>query len=101
MIARVFNGALGLPRSGRSAAIASLLRSEPFATVNGVPDWKVEMPATDHPPKGDFHQRDRGPGTAHKYALVKRCGRSKSLNPRSSFSPPCETGIEVKFGPGV
>ena len=29
--------------------------------------------------------------------MVNLCGRSKSLNPRSSFSPPCITGTEVRF----
>src|SRR5450759_5190961 len=97
MTARLFNGAPGLPMSGRSAGIPSLLRSEPLATVNGVPDWNVATPAIDHPPKPYFHQPDRGPGSAHRVTMVSRCGRSKSLNPRSSFNAPWDTGTDVRF----
>src|SRR5579872_5268514 len=97
MIAREFKGALGLPISGRSPKMPSLLRSEPFPTENGVPDWKVVMPAICHPPKGYFDQPDRGPGTDHRYETVRRCGRSKSLKPRSSFNPPNMIGTEVRF----
>ena len=75
-------------------------RVAPFATVYGVPDWNVVIPATDHPPNGYFHQPARGPGIAHKYAIVSRCVRSKSLMPRSSLSPPMDIGTEVKFPPG-
>src|SRR5580704_6235732 len=99
MIALVFTGAAGLPISGRSALVPRPFRFEPFATVNGVPDWNVVIPAIDHPLNVYFQKPDRGPGIVHRYAMVNRCGRSKSLTPRSSFNPPSDTGIEVKFAP--
>src|SRR5262249_41658143 len=99
MIALLFNGAFGLPVSGRSALVPKPFRVEPFATVNGVPDWNVIMPAIDQLANAYFNQPDLGPGATHRNARVNRCGRSKSLTPRSSFRPPTDTGIEVKFAP--
>jgi len=46
-MARLVKGAAGLPMSGLSPRIASLLRSVPFAKLNGVPDWNVVTPASE------------------------------------------------------
>ena len=56
---------IGLPMSGRSALVPKPFRFEPFATVNGVPDWKVVIPAIAHPLNADFQKPDRRPGTNH------------------------------------
>src|SRR5262249_3816783 len=97
--ARLLSGALGLLMSGRSspAGQPSPLRSKPFWTVNGVPDWKVVMPAIDQPPATCFQKGREGPGISHKYERTSRWPRSKSLGPRSSLRPPCAAGTEVKL----
>ena len=82
MTARLLRGAAGLPISGRSLAIASLLRSEPFWSVNGAPVWNEVMPATDQPPKAYFHTPVRGPGTAHDHGLAAKLRATQLLDGR-------------------
>src|SRR5215470_20234445 len=83
--------------SGRSLGQPSPLRSKPFWTVYGVPDWKVVMPAIDQPPATRFQKGCEGPGIVQRYERTSRWPRSKSLGPRSSFRPPCAGGMEVKL----
>src|SRR5262249_36009631 len=55
--ARLLIGAFGLLMSGRP--LVPLL----LVTVNGAPDWKEVMPATDHPLSAYFQKCVAGPGT--------------------------------------
>src|SRR5262252_1177006 len=83
--------------SGRSPLQLSPLRSKPFWTVYGVPDWKVVMPAIDQPPAIRFQKSCEGPGIAQRYERAKRWPRSKALGPRASFRPPNAGGMEVRL----
>src|SRR4029453_8534775 len=92
-MARVLRGAFGLPTSGRELGL------KPFRTVKGVPDWKDVIPAIDQPPRGYLKKCVGGLGRSHTYRIVSRWLRSKSLGPRSSFSPPRAMLIDVRWLP--
>ena len=85
----------------RRDSIVVSVGSEPLATVNGVPDWKVVMPAIDQPPRAYFHQPERGPGIAHnrRWSAGAR-GQSRSVRDRASALPAIQ-GRKSDSPPGL